>query len=219
MLQENTNEQSNIDNSNSKQPQEIDEQSVNKDIARLDVMNEEYTAMADKLRDEFNTALSSNPSALFSEEELEILASDSDISKKSQMLSDKYETFRDEKLNIKKEEIDGFSSELDKRKETLGLNPISKQFQETHPDINMEELANFMNGDLTPNQLLKFTDESNGDRLKMLELVYEQYKLENKTEEDDEKLPPDLSGVNGATGDNSYNNEEDQKEYRKKIGL
>ena len=70
-----------------------------------------------------------------------------------------------------------------------------------------------------PNQLLKFTDESNGDRLKMLELVYEQYKLENKTEEDDEKLPPDLSGVNGATGDNSYNNEEDQKEYRKKIGL
>jgi hypothetical protein len=219
MLQENTNEQSNIDNSNSKQPQEIDEQSVNKDIARLDVMNEEYTAMADKLRDEFNTALSSNPSALFSEEELEILASDSDIAKKSQMLSDKYESFRDEKLNIKKEEIDIFSSELDKRKETLGLNNISKQFQETHPDINMEELANFMNGDLTPNQLLKFTDESNGDRLKMLELVYEQYKLENKTEEDDEKLPPDLSGVNGATGDNSYNNEEDQKEYRKKIGL
>ena len=89
------------------------------------------------------------------------------------------------KLNIKKEEIDIFSSELDKRKETLGLNNISKQFQETHPDINMEELANFMNGDLTPNQLLKFTDESNGDRLKMLELVYEQYKLENKTEEDD----------------------------------
>ena len=197
----------------------ISEQSVNKDIARLGVMNEEYTAMADKLRDEFNTELSSNPSTLFSEEELELLSSDSNIAKKSQMLSDKYESFRDEKLTSKKEEIDGFSSELDKRKETLGLNTISKQFQETHPDINMEELANFMNGDLTPNQLLKFTDESNGDRLKMLELVYEQYKIENKTEEDDEKLPPDLSGVNGATGDNSYNNEEDQKEYRKKIGL
>jgi hypothetical protein len=219
MLQENTNEQSNIDNSNSKQHQEIDEQSVNKDIARLDVMNEEYTAMADKLRDEFNTALSSNPSALFSEEELEILASDSDIAKKSQMLGSKFESFRDEKLNSKQEEINSFSSELDKRKETLGLNNISAQFQESHPEVSMQELASYMNGDLTPNQLLKFTDESNGDRLKMLELVYEQYKIENKTEEDDEKLPPDLSGVNGATGDNSYNNEEDQKEYRKKIGL
>jgi len=38
----------------------ISEQSVNKDIARLDVMNEEYTAMADKLRDEFNSTLSSS---------------------------------------------------------------------------------------------------------------------------------------------------------------
>jgi len=175
--------------------------------------------MADKLRDEFNTTLSSNPSILFNEEELEILASDSDISKKSQMLSDKYESFRDEKLNIKKEEIDGFSSELDKRKETLGLNNISTQFQESHPEVNITELANFMNGDLTPNQLQKFTDESNGNRLKMLELVYTQYKTENKVDEEDDNLPPDLSGVNGATGDNSYSDEKAHTEYLKSIGI
>ena len=197
----------------------IDEASVNKDVARLDVMNEEYTSMADKLRDEFNTTLSSNPSNLFNEEELEILASDSDISKKSQMLSDKYESFRDEKLNIKKEEIDGFSSELDKRKETLGLNNISTQFQESHPEVNITELANFMNGDLTPNQLQKFTDESNGNRLKMLELVYTQYKTENKVDEEDDNLPPDLSGVNGATGDNSYSDDKAHDEYLKSIGI
>jgi len=197
----------------------IDEASVNKDVARLDVMNEEYTSMADKLRDEFNTTLSSNPSILFNEEELEILASDSDISKKSQMLSDKYESFRDEKLNIKKEEIDGFSSELDKRKETLGLNNISTQFQESHPEVNITELANFMNGDLTPNQLQKFTDESNGNRLKMLELVYTQYKTENKVDEEDDNLPPDLSGVNGATGDNSYSDDKAHDEYLKSIGI
>ena len=197
----------------------IDEASVNKDVARLDVMNEEYTSMADKLRDEFNTTLSSNPSNLFNEEELEILASDSDISKKSQMLSDKYESFRDEKLNIKKEEIDGFSSELDKRKETLGLNNISTQFQESHPEVNITELANFMNGDLTPNQLQKFTDESNGNRLKMLELVYTQYKTENKVDEEDDNLPPDLSGVNGATGDNSYSDDKAHNEYLKSIGI
>ncbi len=198
---------------------DINETSVNKDVARLDVMNEEYSAMDDNLRDEFNTTLSSNPSILFNEEELEILASDSDISKKSQMLSDKYESFRDEKLSIKKEEIDGFSSEVDKRKETLGLNNISTQFQESHPEVSMQELANFMNGDLTPNQLQKFTDESNGDRLKMLELVYTQFKTENKVEDEDDNLPPDLSGVNGATGDNSYSDEKSHNEYLKSIGI
>jgi len=135
------------------------------------------------------------------------------------MLSEKYENFRDEKLNIKKEEIDNFSTELDKRKETLGLNNISAQFQESHPEINMKELADFMNGDLTPNQLQKFTDESSGDRLKMLELVYEQYKIVNKVEEDDDNLPPDLSGVNGATGDNSYNDDKAHSEYLKSIGI
>jgi len=146
MPQENIEEQ-NTNTSDNQPNQDINEQSVNKDIARLDIMNEEYNSMADKLRDEFNATLSSNPSNLFSDEELEILASDSNIAKKSQMLSDKYELFRDEKLNTKKEEIDGFSSQLDKRKETLGLNNISKQFQEKHPDVNMTELASFMNGD------------------------------------------------------------------------
>lgn len=207
------------ENPQQQSPEQIDETSVNKDIARLDVMNEEYNSMADKLRDEFNALLKNNPSELFNEEELEILASDSDISKKSQMLSEKYESFRDEKLNVKKEEIDGFSSELDIRKETLGLNNISKQFQESHPEINMTELANYMNGDLTPNQLQKFTDESQGDRLKMLELVYEQYKSENKVEAEEDNLPPDLSGVNGATGDNSYSDDKAHSEYLKSIGI
>jgi len=59
-------------------------------------MNEEYNSMADKLRDEFNSTLSSSPTSLFSEEELEALASDSDIAKKSQMLGSKFESFRDE---------------------------------------------------------------------------------------------------------------------------
>jgi len=49
-LEENQQNQAVQNQQQSSEP--IDETSVNKDIARLDVMNEEYNSMADKLREE-----------------------------------------------------------------------------------------------------------------------------------------------------------------------
>ena len=92
------------------------EQGLRKDEAKLSILQEEYNNVSDKLHDEFENTLEQNPKALFSDEELEILASDSNIASKNRMLRDRFEKFRDDKLSSKKEEISKFEELLKGKK-------------------------------------------------------------------------------------------------------
>ena len=59
---------------------------VNKDESRLEIMNEEYSTLADNIHDDFNSVVSSNPETVFSEEDLEILDTGANLSEKNEIL-------------------------------------------------------------------------------------------------------------------------------------
>ena len=190
---------------------------ITKDEARLTLLQEDFTTAADKMHDDFESILEANPSTLFSEEELETLASDSNISAKNKMLRDKYETFRDEKLNGKKDEISKFEKELDGRKGEFDILSQSNKFSKDNPSVDMEVLAAFIQGDLTPNEKRNFLEKTE-TKYDFLKLAYEEYKKQNPSENEDDNLPPDLSGVNSASGDSDFTSDIKMEAYRRQIG-
>jgi hypothetical protein len=207
----------------SEPPQDMDvvqiEDGIRKDEARLSILQEEYNSMADKIHDEFETQLEKNPTSLFSDEELEILASDSNIAAKNKMLRDRFEKYRDEKLETKKQEIGKFEDQLKGRRGEFEILTESNKFSKENPDVDMEALAEFIQEDLSPRKKKEFRDAAK-TKYEFLKLAHEEYKRLNPEEnDDDDNLPPDLSNVNGATGDNSYSNDEEKKAYLKSIGI
>lgn len=194
------------------------EDGIRKDEARLTVIQEDYNNMADTLNDEYESILKTNPTSLFSEDELELLASDSDISAKNKLLRDRFETYRDEKLSEKKQEIEKFEDELKNRKGQFDILSQSNKFSKENPDVDMEEFADFIQGDLTPNQKKQMRDNSES-KYDFLKLAYEEYKKQNPSKAEDDELPPDLSGINGATGDANFSSESKMEAYRKQVGM
>ena len=194
------------------------EDGIRKDEARLTIMQEQYNNAADKINDEFESTLASNPSSLFSDEELEKLASDSNIVEKNKMLRDRFEKFRDEKLTAKKEEIGNFEKQLQGRKGQFDILSESNKFSKENPDVDMEALAEYIQEDLSPRKKKELRDQAKS-KFDFLTLANEEFKKANPENEDEENLPPDLSGVNGASGNNSYSDDIDREKYLKSIGI
>ncbi|WP_418179764.1 hypothetical protein ACNSOO_04680 [Aliarcobacter lanthieri] len=192
---------------------------ITRDEAKLSLMQEEFSQIENSLNDEFEIILKNNPTAVFSQEEIEALASDSDIASKNKLLRDGFEKFKEEKLSNKKSEITKFEELLNGKRDEFDLNSQSIKFAKKHPNVNMEEFAEFIQEDLTIRQRKELlgASKSKYDFLIAAHEIYSKAKGE-KTEEDDE-LPPDLSQANGATGNNSFSKEEDEKEYLKSIGI
>jgi len=195
------------------------EDGLKKDEAKLSLLQEEYNNVADRLHDEYEDLLEQNPKALFSEEELEILASDTNIASKNRMLRDRFEKFRDEKLALKQDEISKFEEELGNRKNQFDIASSWTKFAKENPAVDMDDFGEFIQEDLTTRQRTQLV-ESSKTKYDFLAGAYELYKqIKGKNEEeDDEDLPPDLNMVNGATGDNSFS-KDDKQEYLKAIGV
>lgn len=196
------------------------EQGLRKDEAKLSILQEEYNSVADKLHDEFETTLEQNPKALFSDEELEILASDSNIASKNRMLRDRFEKFRDDKLNYKKEEISKFEELLQGKKSEFEIASQSNKFAKENPNVDMEDFAEFIEQDLTIRQKKEFRDNSK-TKYDFLVAAYEIYKKAKGVEqnEKDNNLPPDLNELNGASGKSTFDAEKERREYLKSIGI
>lgn len=194
------------------------EKGIQKDEAKLSILQEDYSNIADKLHDEFESVLETNPSSLFNEEELEQLSSDSNISAKNKMLRARFEQYRDEKLSQKQDEIGKFETSLKDRKGQFEILSESSKFSKENPEANMEELADFIQNDLTINQKKAFREKSKS-KAEFLALAYEEYKKQNPSQSEDDELPPDLSGVNGATGDAGFTSEAKMEAYRKQVGM
>ncbi len=194
------------------------EEGIRKDEARLSVMQDEYNNVADRIHDEFESVLETNPSALFNDDELEILASDSNIASKNKMLRDRFEKFRDEKLKAKKDEIGNFEKELKGRKGDFDILTQSNKFSKENPDVDMDALAEFIQEDLSPRKKKELRDNSK-TKYEFLTKAYDEFKKQNPSESEDDDLPPDLSGVNGATGDNSYGDDAERQAYLRQIGI
>lgn len=201
---------------------ELDEARIEKGIiadeARLNILTEDYNNMADSIHDDFEKVLETDPSALFDEEQLELLASDSNIAAKNKMLRDRFESFRDEKLATKKKELDEFGSELKKQKDGFEILSQSNKFAKENPEVDMEALAEFIQEDLPPRKQKEIREKAT-TKLEFLTLAYEEYKKANPTGDDEDEFPTDLSGVNGATGDASFSDEDEKKAYLKSIGI
>ena len=192
------------------------EQGLRKDEAKLSILQEEYNNVSDKLHDEFENTLEQNPKALFSDEELEILASDSNIASKNRMLRDRFEKFRDDKLNSKKEEISKFEELLQGKKSEFEIASQSNKFAKENPDIDMEDFAEFIQEDLTTRQKKELRDNSK-TKYDFLVGAYEIYKKAKGVEqnEKDNNLPPDLNELNGASGTSTFDSEKERQEYLK----
>lgn len=197
------------------------ENGIRKDEAMLSVMSEQYAVMSDKISDEFESVLTANPTALFTPEELEILASDSNIAEKNKMLRAGFEKFRNEKLNIKKEEMEKFEEQLTTKKSQFDIYSESSKFSKENPTVDMQSLADFIQEDLTPRKKREFREQTK-TKYEFLVLANEEFQKQNKKDDgkdDDDNLPPDLSSVNGATGNGGYSAEEDKRAYHKSIGI
>lgn len=194
------------------------EQGLRKDEAKLSILQEEYSNVEDRLHDEFETTLEQNPKALFSDDELDILSSSSNIASKNKMLRDRFEKFRDEKLSDKKSEIAKFKELLDGKKSEFELASQANKFAKENPTVDMEDFADFINQDLTTRQKKEIRDTTKS-KYEFLVGAYELYKKAKGEVENEEKLPPDLNELNGATGNGTFNQDKERQEYLKSIGI
>ncbi|MGK0255854.1 MAG: hypothetical protein ACI81I_000461 [Arcobacteraceae bacterium] len=191
---------------------------ITQDEARLTIMEEEFTTATDSLHDDFEKQLETNPTSLFDEGELEMLSSDSDIGLKNRMLRDRFEKYRDEKLSGKRTEIDKFSEELTGKKGQFDVLSQSNKFAKENPTVDLEALSEFIQEDMSPRKQKELL-ESSETKYDFMKASLEEYTKANPTKTSKEDLPPDLSGVNGASGGRNQTNETEKKAYRKSIGL
>jgi hypothetical protein len=117
------------------------------------------------------------------------------------------------------DELGKFEEQLKGRRGEFEILTESNKFSQENPDVDMEALAEFIQEDLSPRKKKEFRDTAK-TKYEFLKLAHEEYKkLNPDNSEEDDNLPPDLSGVNGATGDNSYSSDEERQKYLKSIGI
>lgn len=194
------------------------QQSITKDEAKLSLLQEEYSTMADRLHDEFEAVVEKNPASIFSEEEIELLEVGGSLGAKNKLFRDKFEEFRNAKLAEKKQVIDKFGAELGQRKEQFNRGNVAKRFAAANPDIDMTLLAEFIQEDLSPRTRKELLTQAGEDKAKFLELVAAEYKKQNPTDSTDkeDELPPDLNSLSGASG--TLGDVKNQEAYLKQIG-
>lgn len=194
------------------------QQSITKDEAKLSLLQEEFSTMADRLHDEFEAVVDKNPESIFSPEEIELLEVGSSIGEKNRLLRDKFEEFRNAKLAEKKQVIDKFGEELGKRKEEFSRGNVAKRFAAANPDIDMTLLAEFIQEDLSPRTRKELLTQAGEDKAKFLALVAAEYKKQNpaNSKDEEDELPPDLNSLSGASG--TLGDVKNQEAYLKQIG-
>lgn len=211
------------ENDNTKEQPEgdgIDEnemnQSILRDEAKLGMMQEEFTQMTDSIANDFETVLANKPETILTEDEIEILEVGSDFVAKNKLLRDKFEAFRDEKLSEKKELIDAFSGKIKTKKGQHELVSQSNKFARENPKVNMEELAEYIQEDLSNRKKQEFLKEAGNDKYKFLELVAKDMGMGTDAG-DDEELPTDLTELSGTSAD-QFDSADKAQAYLSRIG-
>lgn len=192
-----------LQSQNDENTEEINEEefqkTIYKDESRLEVMESDYTKLADGMHDDFEKLVENDPSSYFTEDELEILETGSSLSEKNKIFRVAFEKYRDEELNLKKEEMDTFGKELEGNKRKLDFVSAQNKFSRENPKVDMKALAEFIQEDLTPRRRKVLQEESEGDKSKFLTLIYSDYKKQIGETDEEEELPTNLDGVNGES--------------------
>lgn len=209
-----------VDNKAEEENEAALSKSITKDEARLELMQEEFNKASDNIHNEYEDLVAKNPEQIFSPEEIEILEVTGSIGDKAKLIRDKFEVFRDEKLSLKKGELDAFGQELDGRKKQHSLISAQNTFLKENPKVDMEVFADFIQNDMTPRKKQELLATAKDDKSEFLKLAYEEFKKVNGQEEDEDKLPPDLNSLNGESSRNSSDLDNNGRaEYLKSIGL
>jgi hypothetical protein len=194
--------------------------SITKDEARFELMQDEYNKVADNIHNEFEDIAAKNPEQIFSPEEIDILEVTGSIGDKLKLMRDKFEVYRDEKLSLKKNELDSFSEELNGRKKQHSLISAQNTFLKENPNVDMGAFADFMQNDMTPRKKQELLSIAKDDKSEFLKLAYAEYKKINGEENNEEELPPDLNSLNGESANNiSDLDSNGRAAYLKSIGL
>lgn len=204
-------ENESVDNKADEENEAALSKSITKDETRLELMQDEYNKAADNIHNEFENIVATKPEEIFSPEEIEILEVTGSLSEKNKLFRDKFEIFRNEKLALKKNELDSFSQELEGRKKQHSLISAQNAFLKENPKVDMEVFADFIQNDMTPRKKQELLSTAKDDKTEFLKLAYQEFKKVNGEEEDEDKLPPDLNSLNGVSsgkldnvGDASY---------------
>lgn len=217
--EDNANPAVDLENNNNDDELAEFEQGILKDEAKLSLLKEEFSQVENKLHDEYEALLETNPKALFTDEELEELASSSNVAAKNRKLRDRFEKYKEEKLTLKKEEIAKFEEILNEKKQTHELNSTEKRFIKDFPQVDMQHFAEFLQNDLTNRQLTELKDNS-PTKYDFLKTAYEKYykKTISKEGKEDDDLIPNLNDLNSASL-NSDSEDIERKKYLKSIGV
>lgn len=135
---------------------------------------------------------------VITEEELEVIEISDDIAEIAGLILAKREQFVDEQIEPRKAQVAEFRAALDGQKADLQNNQIVSEFSTAHPEVDMQAFKTFVRGELTPNQMAQFEEESAGDPMKFYELVLGLFQGGKKKEEKEEDLPPDLDSLPSA---------------------
>ncbi|MDD2290668.1 MAG: hypothetical protein PHV52_00180 [Aliarcobacter sp.] len=207
-----------VDNKAEEENEAALSKSITKDETRLELLQEEYNKAADNIHNEFEDIVATKPEQIFSPEEIDILEVTGTLSEKNKLFRDKFEAFRDEKLSVKKNELDTFGQELESRKKQYSLVSAQNAFLKENPKVDMEVFADFIQNDMTPRKKQELLATAKDDKSEFLKLAYEEFKKVNGQEENEDKLPPDLNSLSGM-GSGSFDNNPDNNKVLRQIGL
>lgn len=208
-----------VDNKAEEETEAALSKSITKDETRLELMQEEYNKAADNIHNEFEDIVATKPEQIFSPEEIDILEVTGTLSEKNKLFRDKFEAFRDEKLSVKKNELDTFGQELESRKKQHSLVSAQNAFLKENPKVDMEVFADFIQNDMTPRKKQELLATAKDDKSEFLKLAYEEFKKVNGQEEDEDKLPPDLNSLNGLSAKNTMDLDDiGRDDYLRSIG-
>ena len=189
-----------------------------KERAQYDAKKEAYEGMEEKLSAEFTAGLD----ASLSDDDRDVLL-EGDIVAITQMVDAKRQAYVGDRLADEQKELELFESELEKKEMQLEDLGAEASFREGHPDLDTEGFAAYLKGEMSPNKREELLAAAEGDKVKFLGLVAEQF-LESTgaAPKGVVELPTDISDIAGATGDiDSGDGFEDDvdNDYLAQVGL
>lgn len=189
------------------------------DKTKYETMKQGFANLKQKLEEGFEA----NLEAILDEKTKEVL-DEATPQEQWKMLKAKYTELVETKIEEAREQMEAFEEALFNKQLVLENRKLDLALSEENPELDMEAMVAWLHKDLTPRQLEDLLTAAKGDKKQFIALAIEKFKSsqEQKQEEEGNKMPTDLSGVAGATGDVDNNDGDDtdtQNEFLANSGL
>jgi len=191
-------------------------QQLLKERAQYDAKKEAFEGLEEKLNKEFESGLD----ASLSDEERDVIL-EGNVLDIARMIDAKRQAFVGDRVNDERKELELMEDALEQKEERIEDLEAEASFRKGHPDLDTDGFAEYLRGEMSPNQREKFLAESKGDKVKFLGLAAKAFLESMGTmPDDDPKLPTDISNIAGATGDvDNDTDDTPDNDYLASVGL